>query len=57
MNKIEYFINKGLMIYKEMPKGWDKLKGALTAPCGYEWIWNKKSIFSKDYKQGLFKKV
>lgn len=57
MNKTEYFINKGVTIYRKMPKGWAKLNCALNAPRGYEWIWNKKSIFSKEYKQALFKEV
>ena len=48
MNKIS-----GITIYEELPVGWDILWGAVTAPQGYIFIWNKKSRFTGEYKCGL----
>lgn len=42
-----------LTIYKQMPKGWNVLEGATTAPIGYVWVCNGKSSFSGNYKHGL----
>lgn len=39
----------------ELPDGWKKLDGALTAPNGYYWASNGKSLFSKDYDSALIK--
>lgn len=49
--------NMDILIYNEMPEGWEALKGALTAPEGYIWIWNKKSRFgaSRNFQHGLLK--
>lgn len=49
--------NMDILIYNEIPKGWEILNGAQTAPKGYAWIWNKKSRFgaSKDFQHGLLK--
>jgi len=41
--------------YDEMPEGWKKVQGATTAPNGYVWIWNCKSIFSKEFRHALLK--
>jgi hypothetical protein len=41
--------------YDKMPEGWKEVKGASTAPNGYVWIWNRKSIFSKDFRHALLK--
>ncbi len=38
-----------------VPAGWVKLEGATTAPKGFSWYGNKKSLFSKNYKQQLIK--
>ena len=46
---------KDYKVFTEMPKGWRILVGALTAPRGYKWICNGKSIFSKEYEQALLK--
>lgn len=45
----------GVPIYDKMPEGWTESAGALTAPSGYKWINNKKSLFSKDRKKALLK--
>lgn len=34
---------------------WKEIKGATTAPLGYKWVNNGKSLFSKDYKHKLVK--
>ena len=47
----------GIKVYESMPKGWSVIKGALTAPSGYVWIHNEKSIFSKEYEHGYLKGV
>lgn len=46
---------QGVKVYENMPKGWRVIKGALTAPKGYVWICNGKSIFSKEYEKGYIK--
>lgn len=43
-------------IYNDIPDGWDFIKGALTAPKGYEWISNGKSIFSGERQTALLKR-
>jgi hypothetical protein len=52
---IAYFKNSGVKFLDTMPEGWKEIKGAMTAPNGYIWIFNGKSIFSKEYKQALLK--
>lgn len=42
-------------ILGEMPKGWQILEGASTAPAGYVWISNGKSRFSGEYEHALLK--
>ena len=46
---------KTTKIYTEMPDGWHEIIGALTAPVGYKWITNGKSLFNKEYQQALLK--
>jgi hypothetical protein len=41
--------------YDKMPMGWKEVQGATTAPNGYVWIWNRKSIFSKEFRHALLK--
>lgn len=55
MSKIQKFIDKGIKVLTEMPKGWRVLEGATTAPIGYKWISNGKSFFSKDFESALLK--
>ena len=42
-------------IYDTMPDGWIEIKGATTAPNGYVWINNRKSIFTKEYRHALLR--
>lgn len=42
-------------ILEQMPDGWGVIPWAKTAPHGYVWINNRKSIFSKEYKHGIIK--
>lgn len=44
-----------LPLFDEIPAGWSVVRGALTAPCGYELISNGKSRFSHQYQNGLVK--
>ncbi len=43
--------------FDEIPFGWMPIKGATTAPVGYEWISNGKSRFSADYRIALVKET
>lgn len=52
---LDYFINKGVKILNKLPNGWRVIEGALTAPIGYKWVNNGKSVFSKEYRQALLK--
>ena len=42
-------------VYFVMPDGWKEIMGAQTAPSGYVWIFNGKSIFSSEYRHALLK--
>lgn len=43
-------------VIDKLPDGWGKIEGALTAPKGYVWVNNKKSLWDKDYQQAIIKK-
>ncbi len=61
--KGEQFItmNKGLKgeydvkVLKRLPKNWKPIKGARTAPRGYVWVSNNKSLFGGQRKIALIK--
>lgn len=42
-------------VIDKLPDGWGKIDGALTAPKGYTWVNNKKSLWDKDYQQAIIK--
>lgn len=42
-------------VYEQMPEGWNEIKGALTAPVGYRWIYNCRPMFDNNYKKALLK--
>lgn len=42
-------------LLKELPNGWKKLEGTLTAPNGYYWASNGKSFFDGTYERALVK--
>ena len=44
-----------LFVCNSMPNGWKIRKGAMTAPNGFCWIYNGKSVFSDDYNRALLK--
>ena len=46
----------GIHVYDELPLGWKEIKGALTAPEGYVWIHNGRSLFGGEYRHGLIRK-
>ena len=52
---IDYFKEKGIEIFEEVPKGWVVCEGAMTQPIGYVWICNNKSLFGGSRKHGLLK--
>jgi hypothetical protein len=41
--------------YDTMPSGWKEIRGATTAPNGYVWINNRKSVFSEENRHALLK--
>ncbi len=45
-----------LWICDKMPKGFKVLKGALTAPNGFCWVYNGKSLFDDNRRKALLKK-
>lgn len=53
--KLEKAKELKIKILDKAPKGWKKLNGALTQPCGYEWYCNGKSRFGGEYNQCLVK--
>lgn len=42
-------------VLNSLPKGWRYIEGATTAPKGYKWANNSKSLFSSDYRSALVK--
>lgn len=53
--RIKIFVEQGVKIFTSMPDGWKYVKGALTAPNDYKWIYNGKPIFGDEYEQALLK--
>lgn len=49
----EYAIKNNINIYNKIPKGWEILNGALTAPNGTTWISNKEPFKSGNLKRGI----
>lgn len=47
--------NQQYPVFDELPKGWVIIKNALTAPCGYKWVSNNKSLFSGERKLGFIR--
>ena len=54
--QLQGFVERGVKVYSEVPKGYIKLEGATTAPRGFEWYFNGKSRFGGEYKSVLVKK-
>jgi len=52
---LKYFKSKGVEVLDKMPDGWKVCKGATTAPYGYVWINNGKSLFTGEYNHALLK--
>lgn len=42
-------------VLKRLPKNWSPIKGAMTAPRGYKWVSNNKSLFKGERKTALVK--
>ena len=42
-------------VFDKVPNGWKPIEGATTAPEGYKWYSNGKSIFSDAHEQALIK--
>lgn len=52
---IAYHKDKGHIKEGNPPKGWTKVEGATTAPNGYSWYSNNKSMFSEERESYLYK--
>lgn len=52
---IKHFKSKGIKILTELPEGWVINRDATTAPSGYVWVNNKKSLFGGEYEHALMK--
>lgn len=52
---LENLRKRGTKIVNEAPKGYTELTGATTAPLGYTWYYNGKSLFSGERKTVLVK--
>lgn len=50
---IEVAMQKDVELYTDMPSGWKRMIGAVTAPKGSVWICNGKSRFSGERKTAL----
>ena len=46
-----------LKIVEKIPDGWKILEGATTAPKGYKWVYNGKSLFSGKREKALLKEL
>lgn len=46
---------ESVKVFYQMPTGWKEILGAQTAPSGYKWINNRKSIFDDGYQKALLK--
>ena len=44
-------------IVEKIPDGWKILEGATTAPKGYKWVYNGKSLFSGKREKALLKEL
>lgn len=53
--RIAHFKALGVQFLDTMPDGWKKIERATTAPRGYVWINNCKSLFSDQYEHALLK--
>lgn len=54
INRIVAFaVKKDVELYMDMPLGWKKIVGAMTAPRGSVWICNGESYFSGKRKKAL----
>ena len=42
-------------IYDDLPEGWADICHIVSAPSGYHWINNRKSIFSDEYRHALLR--
>ena len=52
---LSYWQKQGIKIENSVPKGYIKREGATTAPDGYNWYCNGKSLFDKEYNHILVK--
>lgn len=54
INRIVAFaVKKDVELYTDMPCGWKRIAGSLTAPCGSVWICNGESRFSGKRRKAL----
>lgn len=52
---LEYWKGRGIKVLHSLPEGWKEFKSASTAPNGYKWISNGKSMFGGEFEHALLK--
>lgn len=50
-----YRLFENVKVFYQMPTGWEEISCAQTAPSGYVWIFNCKSIFTREYRHALLR--
>lgn len=53
---VDYWKERGIEVRDTIPEGYIPSTGAITAPNGYEWYSNGKSLFGGEYEHVLVKK-
>lgn len=54
-NTLEYWMGRGIKVIHCLPEGWKEFKSACTAPEGYMWVSNGKSMFGGEFEHALLK--
>ena len=52
---VDYWKNKGINVFDNIPKGWVICRYTMTSPRGYVWICNNKSFFTREREHALLK--
>ena len=53
MTKLLGYLSGRYPVYTQVPEGWVEIKEATTAPIGYTWYCNNKSILGGERESGL----
>ena len=50
---VDYWKNKGIPVFDNLPKGWVICRHTMTSPRRYVWICNNKSFFTREREHAL----